>query len=1020
MRPPPRAAIALSLSLSLLLLVLASCTIPLSDEPKAEPAATPDEPITSTTSSALLQGEPCAPRACPVGSCGLIDDGCRAQMWCGECACPTAGFTCERSLTQIWEQPLFGPGTFTIVATTVIPATLDPVMHVIDDAGTEYAFDDNSAGGTLPRLTVTVPAGQQRLIVLRPNSDSPTGGSAVLQINGQGTLVGVKGRKHVFTSLRANEEIESVQLLGSSATHILYAMSGDDQHIQARVRGNGTAGGAIFTQASATSRRAFWLGTEAIQPQVARLIRNDRRLTSHDSDGDQLGYELEAAIGTCASRSGYATKDGTSFDCALASDARDTDGDGLADGLELRGLRGASPHVPLPRWGANPRHKDMFVEVDSAQQTAGETAPRMSAGQARMFSDIYGDRVRSLTPFEAALHAALLGNPDGKPGIAAHLDIGWPAQNGADVTVYGDWGGNSVVPPGPRGAADPQTAWLNHLAASRVALFRYSTIWTGSSGSTATDATCPGCGSYAWSSSNEYGYELTDTPAHESGHANAIVHSGPAAADAEIDPNCKPNWPSVENYGFAGEMTSFADGLGARSQNNARAVEWQAVSPSRPDLIAILRSGFGYRISEEGHVDWNRDGVFAPAGSTVRAYINYRPGTGCEFTRYNSQYLTSQMSTQRSPAMARLGDRLYLFSPGQSRLRVVSSTDSLDCPLSKSACGSFGGYLTTALDATRGVDAARVTSADGSEALLVVAIDATGVANYQLVTRSVLGATTWSAPQWSALWSTTTGEPALETMPDGRALLTFRQNNGVIMYGVFQYNGGGGGAFMQGGDARMCGAGGATLLQRETSSPGLARVNFAGVGPRTWLLHHPPASAFAIKRYDPADLCFREAEAELDASALGWNVAGRPVGVWVDDAQNGLGGKLHIFAPDWNADPRFQHLTQLWSYANPRSGLRTIGLAAGFDSDWSYGYGMDAWHDPQDSNLRAVWAMSPELKGGDGRLNFFPRADGINDFPLLNYDDWSVLSWSICNNVVNPTGSVPSPIICRDRPPLPN
>lgn len=1034
MRPSPRAVV--SLLLLLLFLLAAGCA----DEPPDPPAAPADElpalaswpaglqatsatngPAATATAAAapaaaaLLQGNTCAARACPAGACGMIDDGCRAQMWCGECACATGVSTCERSLSQIWEQPLYGPGTFTIVATTVSPSTIDAVMHVIDDAGHEVAFDDNSAGGTLPRLTVTIPAGQQRLLVVRPKDDSVNGGFAILQINGQGTLVGVKGRKHVFTNLRANEEIESVQLPSSTAVHILYAMSPDEQHIQARVRGNGTAGGALFTQPTAASRRVFWIGSEQPGPQLARLLRNDRRLSGHDLDGDQLGSELEAVLGTCAALSGYASKDGTSFDCALASDARDTDGDGLADGLEVRGARATTPHQPLPRWGADPRHKDLFAEVDSSQLTTGEVAPRLTAAQARMFSDIYGDRLRALTPFESLLHAALLGNPDARPGIATHLDIGRPPESAGDATIYGDWGGNSVVPPQQNGVgAYPGTAWRSHLAASRVAIFRYALLWNGTGGNTSTSDTCPGCGSYAWGSSNENGDPLSDTPAHESGHANGIAHSGPAGVDPEIDPNCKPGWPSVMNYAFAGAGTGFSDGLGLRTVNNARAVEWNAVSPSMTGVIAVLRDAFQYRVDPAGHVDWNRDGVFAPASATVRAYINNRPGHGgCEFTRYNSQLLPTQLSTLRSPALARLEGRMFLLAPGQNQLRVTSSTSSFDCPLSTAACGAFGSVFTTALDASRGVDAARVTSAGGDEALLVIGIDATGVANYQLVTRSVLGAYVWSAPQWAGLWGTTTGEPAVETLPDGRALLVLRQPSGIVLYAVFQYDGGGAGAFLHGGDALQCGTG-APLQQKATASPGLARVAFNATGPRTWLLLNSPSTGFTLKSFDDAALCFRDAEVPLDAT--GWDPTGRPVGVWVADASNALGGKLHILGADFNSDPIYQHLTQLWSYADPVTGALRVGLGSGFDSIWARGYGLDAWHDPQDGNLRALWSMSPTLGAGKGQLMFYPRADGINDFPQINYDDWSVLRWAVCKNLVNPTGSVSSPIACPPRP----
>ena len=106
-------------------------------------------------------------------------------------------------------------------------------------------------------------------------------------------------------------------------------------------------------------------------------MRNDGALAAHDADGDGLGFELERALGTCSSR--LSTAPGVN--CSAIADRRDTDGDGISDGLEVRGLRrppvvaGAAAigiggdDLALPLWGASPRHKDMFVEVDFMRRT---------------------------------------------------------------------------------------------------------------------------------------------------------------------------------------------------------------------------------------------------------------------------------------------------------------------------------------------------------------------------------------------------------------------------------------------------------------------------------------------------------------------------------------------------------------------------------------------------------------------------------------------------------------------------
>ena len=43
----------------------------------------------------------------------------------------------------------------------------------------------------------------------------------------------------------------------------------------------------------------------------------------------------------------------------------------------------------------------------------------------------------------------------------------------------------------------------------------------------------------------------------------------------------------------------------------------------------------------------------------------------------------------------------------------------------------------------------------------------------------------------------------------------------------------------------------------------------------------------------------------------------------------------------------------------------------------------------------------------NGLMNFDPKADGIEDFVLENYDDWQVLRVGICAEVVRPGGGNP-------------
>jgi hypothetical protein len=108
------------------------------------------------------------------------------------------------------------------------------------------------------------------------------------------------------------------------------------------------------------------------QTRPVRLVRNDRALAGHDPDGDALGSELEKQIGTCSTTREVVGN----WDCSRSVDARDTDGDGLQDGVELLGSLTGAPYQLLPRWGANPLHKDIFIEVDSMLRARATRRPR--------------------------------------------------------------------------------------------------------------------------------------------------------------------------------------------------------------------------------------------------------------------------------------------------------------------------------------------------------------------------------------------------------------------------------------------------------------------------------------------------------------------------------------------------------------------------------------------------------------------------------------------------------------------
>lgn len=131
--------------------------------------------------------------------------------------------------------------------------------------------------------------------------------------------------------------------------------------------------------------------------------------------------------------------------CFEVGGFEDTDGDGLLDDWEKNGLDADSNGIidvdeNLPAWGANPLHKDIFLELDWMQGQA----PTRQAIQAMKaaFANAPVNAGRINVP--ADLLPQNINNPDGLPGINLWVDTG----NLTDPTgsLVGDnlKGGNAV------------------------------------------------------------------------------------------------------------------------------------------------------------------------------------------------------------------------------------------------------------------------------------------------------------------------------------------------------------------------------------------------------------------------------------------------------------------------------------------------------------------------------------------------------------------------------------------------
>jgi hypothetical protein len=212
----------------------------------------------------------------------------------------------------------------------------------------------------------------------------------------------------------------------------------------------------------------------------------------------------------------------------------DTDGDGLKDDWEINGIpytdvNGAPQRYIVP--GANPAHKDLYVEVDRMAGISVDNAAISLVVQA--FAD------------------APLANPDGVTGVTLHVEIDegdlpyieyWHTSNGCWPDDFNQdfmlqHYGTAAERADPRGLP---------LRIAKQTAYRYGVL------SDKSDADLGGCGKIGGDIFTVYTGGVgpsTEAQAtafmHELGHNLGLRHGG---ADER---NGKPNYPSIMNYVLA-------------------------------------------------------------------------------------------------------------------------------------------------------------------------------------------------------------------------------------------------------------------------------------------------------------------------------------------------------------------------------------------------------------------------------------------------------------------------------------
>lgn len=230
----------------------------------------------------------------------------------------------------------------------------------------------------------------------------------------------------------------------------------------------------------------------------------------------------------------------------------DTDDDGLPDEWELSGVRAGGQFLDLHAMGADPDHKDVFLQLDSTADTAYS-------------QDDLDDVIRSFGRLP-------ISNPDGRNGIRLHIDAG----EGSKLDDAGHTWGHALSRANPSAPVPehfstfsdapcgrnldeaPFTALMAHLDPLRAKVFRYAVAvkFLGPSTDcyTGMNWTIPSVGFVIadWGPPDSPGgaphpldsNKRVGTLMHELGHSLGLRHGG------DEEHNFKPNYQSVMNYAY--------------------------------------------------------------------------------------------------------------------------------------------------------------------------------------------------------------------------------------------------------------------------------------------------------------------------------------------------------------------------------------------------------------------------------------------------------------------------------------
>ncbi|MCR9165333.1 MAG: hypothetical protein ACE37F_24005 [Nannocystaceae bacterium] len=527
---------------------------------------------------------------------------------------------------------LLQPGQTVTYALTSLSRNAAPVMHLWEFGTGEVAQDTAS-------VTFTNGSNQIRHYYLMVRaSDASSHGTAVLLRNGASMGAIPVGGVRLDVDGGFDVEHEAMAAPGGPVDLIAMGLHESGHMVDLDLSG----GVGLGTKLDHPDIDEVVVGVRYGLPGPINVYSNDPL----DGDGDGLGWRLELALGTC--------DDATMPGCASVIDPADTDRDGIPDGAEVLGIDAWPAPQYLPMYGADPLHKDVFVEVDHHDDLA--TLP------------LDEDDVLEINAIFSDGSEVDLQNPDGLPGVRVHMDIGTPCPNA--VALCGDWEGSNAVPDGTSYGSAADT----YRAVSRQGVFRYALMSVGGGG----QAWQPG-DRLGWGG-NAYNPNIAAF-VHELGHSVGVAHYGHVNWGAS---NGKPHYDSLMNYAFTYSAGKFSLGESTVVLDPSFVEEEAGLGMDASHL-----QGYPYYrvVGASGQVDWNFDKKYSP--EPVRAPVTYAStaGSGALSTNYENIHTEPDLPAA-TPALVKAGDRLYAVYVDDGRM--VYRFAEMNGPGSDGSCPGGG------------------------------------------------------------------------------------------------------------------------------------------------------------------------------------------------------------------------------------------------------------------------------------------------------------------------------------------